>query len=544
MNPPELQDKQNLWSFNHRTRVHYTFDSSDSESEAETRCNTNLPSDDTRLIQELDISSRNETVEYKPNPWSIARINAASRPPNKAPPSQAISENTRQKSQPRAPQGRIVDAFKVQAERKPPREPLPLKTLKVPKPKSKTPRASQVDQVCSHIQGMSRAELGGYSQHNNVSFSARDSQTRPSDTPVILSSNAPQGDLHELRFQPHLGVLTLSCIPGKTSILLRDCFRVTNSLRILAVVNVLLVIVPAMEPYRTGSPAMVKAEPPSMPQWLASTIHSSLNSPQTQAEFVERASSPVRYHNAPESRKRPYQSPMSSPLPQRAQKCTPKRNVADSSISRGVHHISAYAFDDDPDANWSTVMKPEKKKSKKFKPGNDQSSRPFGLRLPGITFGNSKDRGTGVTQPEKRHDTRTKRRVTTYLPPPPPQRTVAPIENPQEHYAPDDDAFPPGFTPAAQPPQESGRVSPLLQTDSDDLTLVDEVGEQVITFDVGEVKERYPKVRKLIKEQTRVMLPELLGLPSCGIVWRDDGVVGADDTENREMKISVWPFVG
>jgi len=35
-----------------------------------------------------------------------------------------------------------------------------------------------------------------------------------------------------------------------------------------------------------------------------------------------------------------------------------KRNILDLPPGRGV---SAYAFDDDPDANWSTITKPEKK---------------------------------------------------------------------------------------------------------------------------------------------------------------------------------------
>ncbi|KAG2342412.1 hypothetical protein BDR05DRAFT_964363 [Suillus weaverae] len=206
---------------------------------------------------------------------------------------------------------------------------------------------------------------------------------------------------------------------------------------------------------------------------------------------------------SPESRKRPYRSPTPSLLPQRAKKSTPKRNIAPSSVSLGDRQISAYAFDDDPDANWSTVMKPKKKKSNKFKPGNIPSSGPFSLRLPGITVGNSKGRSTGATRAEKKPDTQTKRRVITYLPPPLPQRTAAQIENPlkiEEHYVPDDDALPPGSTSAAQPPQESGHVSPLLHAGSDDLTLVGEADEQVISFDAGEVKARYPKVRKLIKE--------------------------------------------
>jgi hypothetical protein len=211
MNPPESKDNQNLWSFNHRTRVHYTFDSeSDPDSEAETNSIVDLPSDDTRLIQELDISSRHETVEYKPNPWSIARINAVSRPPNKELPSQAISEDVRQKSQPR---GRIVDAFKVQAERKLPRAPPILKALKFTKPKSTTSQVSLEHQVCSQIQGISNSGLGDYSQHNNASFLGRGPQSRFSDMPAISSSNPPQGDLHDLRVQPHPDVPTQTCTP-------------------------------------------------------------------------------------------------------------------------------------------------------------------------------------------------------------------------------------------------------------------------------------------------------------------------------------------
>ncbi|KAG1772911.1 hypothetical protein EV702DRAFT_614323 [Suillus placidus] len=212
MNPPESKNKQIPWSFNHRTRAHDASD--DSESEAETNSKVNIPSDDTRLVQEFDISSRHETVEYKPNPWSIARINAASRPLNnlKEPPGQAISEDIRQKSQPRAPQGRIVDAFKVQAERKPPRASRPLKALKV-NPRSNTPQVSREHQIYSQIQGISSAEPGDRLQHDNPSFLPRGPQTRSSDTPTILSSNAPQGDLNDLRLQPYSGVPTLSCTP-------------------------------------------------------------------------------------------------------------------------------------------------------------------------------------------------------------------------------------------------------------------------------------------------------------------------------------------
>ncbi|KAG2039333.1 hypothetical protein BDR03DRAFT_1090759 [Suillus americanus] len=587
MNPPE---KQNPWLFNHRTRAYDAFNSeSDSEFEGETNSKVNLPSDDTRLIQELDISSRHETVEYKPNPWSIARINAASRPPNKEPPDQAISEDIRRKSQPQAPRGRIVDAFKIQADRKPPRAPPPSKAPKVTKPKSNTPWVSQKDQVYPR---MCSAEPEDYLRHGNAPFLDRVSRTSSLHTPAILSSNAPQGDLHDLRLQPHLGVQTLSYTPDRkygniqtshevplqqsvahiptpdmnlipqsrynvpcmsmsspltsrdypvnalhlrpggyqsspprpshrnininTPPRLHPCnqpsshfrrgMRLTGNQRFQALSALPVPQVPAVGPCRTVPPAMVKGEPPSMPQWLASTIHSSLKTPPARAEFFERVSSSVQNHNdlmSPESRKRPNPSPTPSPLPQRAKKSTLKRNIAASSVSRGDRQISTYAFDDDPDANWSTVMKPEKKKSNKFKAGNIPSSGPFSLRLPGITVGNSKDRSTGVTRTKKKLETLTKRRVITYLPPPLPQRTAPQIESSlqiEEHYVPDDDALPPGSTSAAQPPQESGHVSPLLHAGSDDLTLVGEADEQVISFDAGEVKARYPKVRKLIKE--------------------------------------------
>ncbi|KIK38907.1 hypothetical protein CY34DRAFT_364981 [Suillus luteus UH-Slu-Lm8-n1] len=632
MNPPESKDNKDPWSFNHRTRAHYTFDSeSDPDSdEAETDSKVDLPSDDTRLIQELDISSRHETVDYKPNPWSIARINAVSRPPNKELPGQAISEDVRQKSQPR---GRIVDAFKVQAERKPPRAPPPLKAPKFTKPKATTSQVSREHQVCSQIQGISNAKPGDHSQHDNALFLGRGSQPRFSDMPAILSSNDPHGNLHDLQVQPHPDVptqpytpdskrdsiqmsrqtllqrsaahistpdvnlmpqsrynasfmsmsspLTNRDFPVKASHLrpggyqsspprpfnrdintsprllpynqssshFRRGARLTDNQRFQALSALPVPQVPAVGSYRTVPPAIRETGPPSMPQWLASTIHSSLNPPPAHAESIERALSPARNETdliSPESRKRPYQSPTPSPPPQRAKRSTPKRNIAASSVSRDDRQISAYAFDDDPDANWSTVMKPVKKKSNKFKPGNIPSSGPFRLHLPGISVGNSKSRSTGATRTEKRLDTRPKRRVITYLPPPLPQRTVAHIENSlqiEECHVPDDPALSPGSTPAAQSLQESGRVSPLPHAESDDLTLVGGMDEHVVAFDAGEVKARYPKVRKLIKE-TRVMLPELLGLPSCGVVWRDDDVAGADDAGNREIKMSVWPCIG
>jgi hypothetical protein len=104
------------WSFNLRT-IHPD-DSEDSDSERQ----STAVSEETQLLKDLDLSSRQESVDYKPNPWNIAKINAASRPDR---PSIAQADEstlvtaagvvTRKKL--KSPKGRIVDSFKKQAKR-------------------------------------------------------------------------------------------------------------------------------------------------------------------------------------------------------------------------------------------------------------------------------------------------------------------------------------------------------------------------------------------------------------------------------------------
>lgn len=78
-------NRRTMWSFNLRARNDGSSDDDDDDDQGEAR-----------LIREMD---RHETVEYRPNPWRIARINAASRPPARSPPKP------------------IVEAFKKQAQR-------------------------------------------------------------------------------------------------------------------------------------------------------------------------------------------------------------------------------------------------------------------------------------------------------------------------------------------------------------------------------------------------------------------------------------------
>lgn len=79
-----VPNNDTAWSFtlrNHGCAAGYD---SDSDSDTETAYSTavesaNRLSDEAKLLQEMDLSSRKETVVYKPNPFSLAKIAAASR---------------------------------------------------------------------------------------------------------------------------------------------------------------------------------------------------------------------------------------------------------------------------------------------------------------------------------------------------------------------------------------------------------------------------------------------------------------------------------
>lgn len=71
---PKTDDS--VWSFN--LRSHNPCDLSDTDSDHEDLLVDNPCSDGSTLVDH-PLSEDNDTAVYKPNPWSIARINAASR---------------------------------------------------------------------------------------------------------------------------------------------------------------------------------------------------------------------------------------------------------------------------------------------------------------------------------------------------------------------------------------------------------------------------------------------------------------------------------
>lgn len=125
------------WSHNLRN---YQY-ASDSDSQNSTPSSTQekakeVLSEDAKLLKALDLSSRHDEAVYKPNPWTIAKLNAATR----AAPSGATEDKPPAEAAPKKkePRGRIVDGLKKQASRSVPKS--AQKVLKPP-PFSRTPHA-------------------------------------------------------------------------------------------------------------------------------------------------------------------------------------------------------------------------------------------------------------------------------------------------------------------------------------------------------------------------------------------------------------------
>lgn len=112
--PSQKKDNNSSgWAFNLRTRQLHDSDDSDDCDEPDEQ--SNCVSDDTRLMNDFDLSTRIETVNYKPNPWTIAKVNAASRPSEQEKPIPSFSSKSVSSKQ--QPTGSIVDCFKKQANR-------------------------------------------------------------------------------------------------------------------------------------------------------------------------------------------------------------------------------------------------------------------------------------------------------------------------------------------------------------------------------------------------------------------------------------------
>ena len=104
------------WAFNFRSSHFGAYDT-DSDSEEGPAVPTEKDSEEAKLVKDLDISERQDTAVYKPNPFSIAKINAAARTVNNVDklatrPEPALCRHTNELKAPFT----IVDGFKRQAQ--------------------------------------------------------------------------------------------------------------------------------------------------------------------------------------------------------------------------------------------------------------------------------------------------------------------------------------------------------------------------------------------------------------------------------------------
>ncbi|KAJ3935256.1 MAG: hypothetical protein NXY57DRAFT_1059352 [Lentinula lateritia] len=103
------------WSFNLRNH-NLDFSDSDSDSDSGDASSNIAPaSDETKLLNDFDLSTREETVIYKPNPFNIARINAASRAQKFI--SSAPKPGLLLTSKSGLAKGTIIDCFRLQAQK-------------------------------------------------------------------------------------------------------------------------------------------------------------------------------------------------------------------------------------------------------------------------------------------------------------------------------------------------------------------------------------------------------------------------------------------
>ena len=97
------------WSFSLRSHnYHLDASSSDDDSDDDQRQpipskstgEKTHPSEEARLLRELDLSSRTDVASYKPNPWTIAKANAATRAPRRSPPPPKLPGRKHSRAQP------------------------------------------------------------------------------------------------------------------------------------------------------------------------------------------------------------------------------------------------------------------------------------------------------------------------------------------------------------------------------------------------------------------------------------------------------------
>ncbi|KIK90636.1 hypothetical protein PAXRUDRAFT_669987 [Paxillus rubicundulus Ve08.2h10] len=546
-----------VWSFNHRVGGGY---SSDPESEAE----TNGPSDDTRALQEMDLSSRQETVEYRPNPWSIAKINAVSR----ASLPRLTQDKPRARTPPKPPTKRIMEALKKQAARnarpiqhkvardvgegKAPRVSfVPLQSRGIPEEKlpcedsrmvSRNPMSAPRNKACVRpAEPWNRRSLRAAApiqfskvpqqqKSTHISTSAQSVQSENNGTlPFMFRHIFGTREPYPHHLVTQSSPVRPSCIAGSG----RDLpMYPRSSPGLLSPVSA----------HEFGGTYVRPSLLPSLASVIATnsqaakvvnkyTHHTRLSSTMADSPRCTGATAMPRWLSAALSQEN---DPPSAPVPEADRKRLPSPMLAprskkprpDAPRDLAPATPSAYTFgvDDDPDSKWSTLPQARRRVST-AKRGVKQSGG-FRLPIPGLRKGN-----------ESRPVPDVRQRVITYLPPPMTANkselvndtTLTPTNDDHKLTGTAGDLLPTDPTrrhrcdagigelaSKGDPAEEEDAEIPTM--DSDGVTLVnDDDAEPVFAFDVDDVCARYPTTRAYMKEERRLwkQLGCILELASC-----------------------------
>ncbi|KAG8216596.1 hypothetical protein J3R82DRAFT_6782 [Butyriboletus roseoflavus] len=529
-----VHKQDSAWCSNYRVHPGYAFNS---DSDSDTGCAPDadaVATADTNDMREMDLSRRHETVEYHPNPWSIARINAASRSSLAKP--APIARTPGPARPPPKPQPKpIVEAFKKQAKRG---QPI-VRDIRNPRDnsigtpgtakKSRQGCDTKIAQVRVYPQ---RTELldppapahkphTGSAVHEAKALEKEKSAHIPTFFDrSIQSAHVPPpfkprriiGTHRAARSSP-VRLVAPQSTPVRHAAGDRPTFHhsspgprshVPVTAHIMRPPLPPLVSAPAcMNSWPTKisndlSPASPRPCVPgdmgqgTVPSWLVDALNDGIYvSPPPPLPLVpeprQDATKPLHIRTLGPKHKR-----LASPGP-----TTPRKKPrASASASRPPDPVpptisaprrcpTAYTFgeDDDPDAEWSTLVRTKRRAAtpakRVGKPGGVRQSGCFRLPLPGLSP------RTPTRAPEA------KRRVITYLPPPMTNKkrddeVTATVDPPTG-----------GTAKHVQVAREEEETE--IRVMDSDVTLVNEDEEHVAGIDVDDVCVRYPTTRAYMK---------------------------------------------
>ncbi|CAL1709511.1 unnamed protein product [Somion occarium] len=191
----ELPKNSPSWSYNLHNHSALLESDSESDTSSSSPIGSQKPviiSEDARLLRELDLSSRPDDAVYNANPWTIAKVNAASRPNVVSP---AVTITKAHAVSRKRPTGPIADAFKKQLSR----------------PGTKVATKNSVSQKPYSIPDQSRKSKAAPQSlpinHAVFNSFSRPSSQFPSDDPSNVASTFPSHvNTHECLKHVHANI--------------------------------------------------------------------------------------------------------------------------------------------------------------------------------------------------------------------------------------------------------------------------------------------------------------------------------------------------